>query len=300
MPEPAPPKAGTKSRQQQQQQVASASHHGKGKQHALTVGEPPVHQLQQLTVTDPVPLIAKSEPKQQQQQATRPTHQGQEKQRRDQLQETAWQKGKKSWPSTEERDRTHGPTFQHRSQGQSSMPIETPHDLPRVKSVQSVGSSTSSARGGAIPKASVSQKSSTQKPASKSTKGRQLRIPTKDPGTLGKSLGSIETNYMSLDISKLINNINVYKYDVEIVTKGPKKLFLAAFLKFRAEFLSKQQQGIAYDWKKIAVANFQLNDELTGDVQVKHPQTGKMWDFNVTIKLAKQGALVPIQDSLTK
>lgn len=198
-----------------------------------------------------------------------------------------------STSAIEERDRTHGPTFQHRTREQPSQPIETPHDLPRAESVQSVCSSTSSARGGAIPKASVSRKVSTQ------VARRPLTFPIKEPGTLGEKLGEIETNYLKIDISKFLKSINIYKYDVEIETKGPRKLYLAAFLKFREQFLPNQP-GIAYDWKKIAVANFELDHELTGDVEVRHPQTCKIWDYKVTLKPAKQGALVPIKESLTK
>lgn len=219
-------------------------------------------------------------------------------------------KGNKNGPPIQvERNRTQGPS-QHQSQDrQTSMPIEQlPRSVPRAdssQSVRSVSSSSSSttagvAHGGAIPKASKPEKSIAGKSMPLPKNLRALRPITKEPGTRGKQLGFIETNYLQLDIKKLVEN--VYKYDVEVeINKGPKKLNLAAFLKFCAEFLPNER-GISYDWKKIAVTArpLKIEGELAGEVQIIHPNTGKTVDCKVTIKPAADGAMVPIRRELAK
>lgn len=314
----APPSSG-----QQQPSARPSSSGGHGQQ--STAGEPVIRQsLQELAITEPAPPIARSAPKQKQkqkppqqqlppppqQESGGPICQGQQQQRalpvqpprRDQPQEQ--QKGKKNWPlPIQERNRTQGPT-QHQSQEQqSSMPVgQPPRNLPRAESTQSIPSSTGGARGGgAIPKASKIEKSIAQKSTVEPGNRRKLRIPSKEPGKRGEPLGLIETNYLQLDISNIVEN--VYKYDVEIaIRRGPKKLNLAAFLKFCTEFLPNER-GISYDWRKIALANRPLGieGELVGDVQITHPDTGKLLACTVTIKPAKEGrAVVPIRHELQK
>lgn len=255
----------------------------------MTVGEPAICQsLQDLAVTEPVPSVTKSEPKQQQ-------HSGGSI-RKDQQQERVtherppWHdelKGAKNWPPVvEERNRTRGPPQHHSKEQQSSIPSSP---------------STSVAHGGAIPKTPTTATSIAKKPTATAPQNlRTLRIPIKEPGTRGDQLGLIETNYLELNITKLVEN--VYKYDVEATIKrGPKKLNMAAFLEFQAEFLANEQ-GISYDWKKIAVATHKLDigNEKAGGVQITHPDTGKILDCNVTIKPAKDGAVVPIKRGLMK
>lgn len=154
-------------------------------------------------------------------------------------------------------------------------------------SVQLVHPSTN--KDGAISKESTSQNLHQLPP-----------LPIVPPATRGKVLGLIETNHLELDISKMVEN--AYKYDVEITSKGPKKLYSAAFSEFCAQFLPEQQHGISYDGKKIALANCRLsiNSELVGEVQVKPPDTGKMWDFTVAIKPANDGASVPLKRAFTE
>lgn len=203
-------------------------------------------------------------------------------------------------PQTVERNRTQGPS-QHQ---QKSMPIEQlPRSVPRAGSSQSISSVSSSSTGvgaqgggGAIPKASKPEKSI----AGKSP--RTFRPITKAPGTLGKPLGNIETNFLQLDLSKLVES--VYKYDVEItIERGPRTKFnLAAFIEFCRIYLPNER-GISYDWRQIALTARPLNikgEELSGEVRITHPNTGKSLDYRVTIRPAADGAMVPIKNALAK
>lgn len=281
----------------------------------LATGEPGTCQsLQELAITEPVPSIVKSGPMQQrqqqqqlqtsQQQAGGPNRKGQQQRNvpKQPPQQEGQRKSENDWPPAEERERTRGHSSQHHSHGQSSMSIEQlPRSVPQAESSQSIpSSSSSSATSVAIPKTSKTGKSIVEKSNATPKNLRALSIPTKVPGTRGKPLGLIETNYLELDISKLVEI--VYKYDVEInIRRGPKKLNMAAFLKFRNEFFPNER-GISYDWRKIALTNRQLaiNGELVGDVQITHPGSGKTLDCNVTIKPANDGALVPIKCALSK
>lgn len=300
--------------QKQQKQQQQSSSGGQGQQPKAK--EPNVHQFPankpmggsqpQKQVKQQQPLPAPPQPWQQpqpQQMAWGPS-QGKQQQH-------AWPEQPKGGkpktgppPSFEvERNRTQGP-----SQHQSSMPIDQlPRSVPRAGSTQSISSvsssstSTSGAHCGAIPKASKPDKSIAEKGMSLPKDLRAFRPITKAPGTLGRKLGFIETNFLQLDISKLVDN--VYKYDVEIeIEKGPKNKFnLAAFIEF-CRIHMPNQRGISYDWRKIVLTARPLNikGELAGEVQITHPHTGKALNYTVTIKPAKDGAMVPVKHALAK
>lgn len=251
--------------------------------------------------------VARSEPKQRQQQplqqqhqAGGPIHQTQQqpqRQQRPMSQQPPWTNqphqqsamGKMDRPPAQDRDRTRNQPQPKNQQERPSQPTEPPRNVPsRAESTQSTCSSASKAHGGAIPKASAAGNLRELPP-----------LPKKSPGTRGKELGLIETNYLQLDFSKIVPN--AYKYDVEI-TGRPRKFYLSAFLQFCAQFLPDQRRGISYDWKKIAVANCRLpiDGELEGDVQVRHPDTGKLLDYKIVIKPAGDGASVPIKSALAR
>lgn len=203
-------------------------------------------------------------------------------------------KGKNDGPPAQERERTRGHVSQHHPRNVAQG--ETSQSIPSSSS----SSSTNLAYGGAIPKASKTGKSIVEETSAAPQDLRALCAPTKKPGTRGKQLGLIETNYLVLDISNLVKN--VYKYDVEInIKRGPKRLNMAAFQKFCAQFFSNEH-GISYDWRKIGVTARKLNikGELVGDVQITHPGSGKILDCTVTIKPASDGAMVPVKSALTK
>lgn len=128
------------------------------------------------------------------------------------------------------------------------------------------------------------------KPAAKSAPEENLpvlKVAPKKPGTKGKPMPPIETNFLSLmKLNQLVDNI--YKYDVEIVAKkeakGPRKLFTSAFIQFNRQYFP--QDHLPYDGKKIAFANRELpiDGEQSGDVIVRHPDTGKNCAYTITIK----------------
>lgn len=76
----------------------------------------------------------------------------------------------------------------------------------------------------------------------------------KGPGKSGRKVGKIETNYLKLDISKLIKT--AYHYDVTIDPDTPKKNLPAVFTQYCAENFPKIH--IAFDGRKNAYAPTKL------------------------------------------
>lgn len=118
-------------------------------------------------------------------------------------------------------------------------------------------------------------------------------VPFLGKGTKGKRIGPIRTNYMKLMVGKTMVEF-AYMYDVEITSKGPKKLHTRAFRQFLPP-------DVVYDGKKIAYSprELKMSGELVGEVSVIHPETKKNWDYTLVIKPAETEP-IPIRAILTK
>lgn len=119
-------------------------------------------------------------------------------------------------------------------------------------------------------------------------------VPWLGKGTRGKVLKPIETNYLNLSLSPKMEG-NVYHYDVEIVGRGPRKLYTRAFLKFKEKYFPEEKP--AFDGKKSAYSRRQLkitNGEFVGNVTVIHPELRKEFDYTLTIK-PTQNMLISIK-----
>lgn len=125
-----------------------------------------------------------------------------------------------------------------------------------------------------------------------------VAIPFIGKGSRGKPLGLIETNFLDL---KILGNMpqSVYQYDVEIETKGPRKLYTKAFMQFLEENLPTE--NVVYDGRKIAFSSrlLKINGELVAEVSVIHPETHRTWDYTVKIQPADNNA-IPIRELLTR
>lgn len=110
-------------------------------------------------------------------------------------------------------------------------------------------------------------------------------VPFLGKGTRGTDLGPIATNYMKLEVKKTMPEF-AFMYDVEITSKGPKKLYTRAFKLFVQKYL--KMQNLPFDGKKIAYSPRELNigGELVGEVSVMNPETRVNWDYVVVIKPA--------------
>lgn len=267
-----PPQPQQQQQKQQKQRSDASTASGSGQQ--VTAPESLRQRVKRMAVVEPSSQMVQPEKQpphphqqQQQKQAGGPIRQGQQQNVQPQQPKKPQQpNANTNRPPAQETDRTRKPPpQQQQAPGQSVRP------------------STSAAHGGAISKATTSKDLRELPP-----------YPIKAPGTCGKPLGWIETNYLNLDIMKIAEMI--YKYDVEIqVERGPRKLYLAAFLQFCAQYLPKQRHGISYDSRRIAVANY-FFEEVTGTVQVTNPDTGNQVECTVTVKPA--GAPVPLKRAL--
>lgn len=103
----------------------------------------------------------------------------------------------------------------------------------------------------------------------------------KQPGTKGRKL-IIETNYIKLDLSKLVSK--AYHYDVAIDPNMPKRLMTTVFELFRKE--NFPNAAIAFDGQKNAVTPepLKITPNFSKKVKITDPENSREREYTVKIK----------------
>lgn len=123
-----------------------------------------------------------------------------------------------------------------------------------------------------------------------------LLVKYKGPGSRGRQLGMIETNYLELIFNKLV--ANAYHYDVKMEPDRPKKLLTMVWLKFKET--NYPSESIAFDGTNNAYASAPLKiGDMQREIEIVHPETQSVRKFIVSIQAAKDNQ-IPIKDALTK
>lgn len=127
----------------------------------------------------------------------------------------------------------------------------------------------------------------------------------KGNGKSGKELDFVEANYLKVNVDKVVDK--VYRYDIDIRTEAPKKLYTKIFFKFCAEVFIKQAKQIAFDDDKMIAVSPCLLDMGRGGIRrkfkfalphvendwkqskkSKNHQLNKTWPCDVTMSQAKK------------
>lgn len=103
----------------------------------------------------------------------------------------------------------------------------------------------------------------------------------KQPGTKGRKL-IIETNYVKLDLSKMISK--AYHYDVAIEPNMPKRLMSTVFEVFRKE--NFPNVAIAFDGQKNAVVPepIKITPNFSKKIKIIDPENSREREYTVKIK----------------
>lgn len=103
----------------------------------------------------------------------------------------------------------------------------------------------------------------------------------KGAGTKGRKV-TIETNYLALDISKMVET--AYHYDVTIEPNNPKRLMQSVFGEFRTRNFPRIY--MAFDGQKNAYAPqpLNLNQAVQREIKIIDPENGQERSYVVAIK----------------
>lgn len=122
-----------------------------------------------------------------------------------------------------------------------------------------------------------------------------LLCPYKGPGTKGKILPPIETNYLKIILENMKEN--AYHYDVNIEPDKPKKHLSKVFHQFCEN--NFPDIGIAFDGGRSAFAPMRLNlDAIQREVDFEHPETKSVRRYLVMIK-ETDDMEIPLKSLLT-